>query len=136
MAKRRAARARARAANSDSYRRDLAASRRAKENQRGTCERCGKQTSWQGGRGKPKSARLCSGCALIVYPSLYSDRQRGHGPTIARLLMLLQDGRERHRSELRDAMGVTDGHAANILSRLVRYGMVVRVRRGVYRRAT
>lgn len=59
-------RARERAENSIHYQRDLAASRRAKEAQRGVCERCGAPTAWQGGRGRPKSARFCRDCFVLV----------------------------------------------------------------------
>jgi hypothetical protein len=59
-------RQRERAANSIHYQRDLAASRRAKENQRGSCERCGTSTAWKGGNGRDKSSRFCRECFAIV----------------------------------------------------------------------
>jgi hypothetical protein len=64
--KRKRARDRARAANSPSYQRALAASRALKERYRGTCEECGAATSWAGGRDRPASSKRCESCQIAL----------------------------------------------------------------------
>jgi DNA-binding MarR family transcriptional regulator len=52
-----------------------------------------------------------------------------------RRVLAFLDGGERRYSEIRDHLGTTGVNTTNILIRLVRYGLIVRVRRGVYRKA-
>jgi hypothetical protein len=128
MAARRTSRDRARALNSPAYQRELAASRALKERYRGQCERCGNPTS--GCHGPGLAPTLCLSCSATKV----AEARRGQGATVSRVLELL-DGRELRMIKIAAELGITTGHAGNALHRLLRYGLVERVSRGVYRRA-
>ena len=130
--KRRRSRDRARASNSPAYQRELAASRALKCSYRGTCERCGGATRYHG-HGL-RVASLCAKCSREDLAAL-AVAKRGHGPTVERVLAYV-GGSERRFSEVRDQFGMSNGHAANVLHRLVKFGFLVRPRRGLYRRAS
>jgi hypothetical protein len=126
LAKRRAARARARAANSPAYQRELAASRALKERYRGTCRNCGAATTGCDG---PGSAReLCYRCAPIVN----NQKLRGKGSRQQPLLTLLAEDGPLRYAEIRDRLGISTGHTSNLLTLSTQSGLIVRVRRGVY----
>lgn len=93
---------------------------------RGVCERCGAPTD--GSNGRDKAPPVCASCAPLVYD--FGASRRGKGPVTARTLAFLS---EPHRfSEIRDYLGVSNGYASSHLHRLVRFGLVRRVSRGVY----
>jgi hypothetical protein len=130
MQKRRMERAKARAENRPSYRRELAASRALKERYRGTCKLCGAPTT--GCNGKDAAPDICVHCSPGYYGPRYAAARRGRGPVVERALALLDTP---HRfSEIRDELGITNGHTGQMLDRLLRYGLVERLDRGVYRR--
>lgn len=99
--------------------------RDAKWRRRGTCKDCGAETRYNGhGRGV---SDLCSPCAN----KRSGAERRGQGSTVSAILALLA-GRPRRRSEIRDALGITNGHTGQALHRLCAYGFVYRPKRGVY----
>lgn len=104
--------------------------RQWKQRQRGRCERCGGVTRYNGhDRHVSRFCAECSGEMLAAY----GRSTRGSGPTIGRVLRLMSDGKERSYSEIRDAVGISDERMASMLyGRLLRYGLVRRVSRGVY----
>jgi hypothetical protein len=125
LAKRRAARARARAENRPSYQRELAASRARKARYRGTCAECGVATTGAGG---PDSApHLCHRCSVRAVGA----RLRGTGWLNSAILGQLAQG-ERSLRELA-AVCPNRPSLAPALARLQKYGLVERVARGVYR---
>lgn len=127
---RREVRDRHRAANDDVYQRELAAARAYKRRQRGTCERCGRATRYNGRDGKVVG-RFCRACQAIRGGE-FARTLRGSGQLQRDTLELISDG-ERRFIEIRDALGISDGHTSVHLNRMLRYGLIVRVKRGVYR---
>ena len=112
---------------SPNYQRELAQARARKERYRGACEECDAPTTGCFGHSKaPSLCHTCSNAAKGV-------AKRGSGTTTSALLGFLDDG-ERRWIEIRDHLGITNGHTANILNRLLRYGLIVRVGHGRYRR--
>jgi Helix-turn-helix domain len=103
-----------------------ASSAEAKRRRTGRCRDCGAVTRYNGRVAGPASR--CLKCAQIAY----WDGRRGQGSTQRRILDFL-DGRERRCSEIRDGLGITNANVAQQLHRLLHYGLIVRVRRGVYR---
>lgn len=130
---RRKMRDRARAVNSPAYQRELAAARALKDRYSGTCERCGGPTS--GSNGRAAAPPVCAACAPGVYGPRYAAQLRGRGPTVARVLDFMGDGVEHRFMEIARGCGVSSDHVGQILIRLRRFGLVVRVRRGVYKKA-
>jgi hypothetical protein len=126
LAKRRAARARARAANAPAYQRELAASRARKERYRGTCRNCGATTTGCDGPGS--APELCYRCA----PAVNNQKLRGKGPMQQRLLALLAEDGPLRFAEIRDRLGVSTNHASMFLTTNAKNGLIVRIRRGVY----
>lgn len=120
---------RRRAENRPSYQRELAASRAVKETYRGTCKLCGAATTGCDGPGLARE--ICAACAPGHYGPIYAAARRGHGPTVDRLFVLFNGVPVRY-SEIRDALGITDGRTSGLLNRLVRYGLIVRIGRGLY----
>lgn len=109
-----------------SYRNTLRLSREAKRRRTGTCRVCGAVTRYAGKPGKPVS-ELCPEHAAREN----GERQRGTGALQLRILDYLSE--PRRYSEIRAEMGVDIGMS---LHRLLRYGKVERVKRGVYVRAS
>lgn len=105
------------------------ASNEAKRRRTGTCEVCGVPTSYNGRPGTPISVR-CPRHAQDVMRS-----RRGSGPTQQRLFDLLDQHGEMHYMEIAHALDMTKNRLAVLLHRLLQYGLIVRVRRGVYTRA-
>lgn len=126
FASRRASRARARAANNAAYQHELRSNRARKETYRGTCERCGAATTGCDGPGL--APRFCRRHAA----QLRALGQRGHGPTVERVLTLIEDGTDRF-TDIGNAAGISKGHTTNVLNRLVSYGLIERIARGRYR---
>ena len=108
------------------YQRELAANRKRKESYRGVCERCGSPT-W--GDGPGRSRRLCASCN----GRLISQRRVGRGPLVQKLLGLV-DERPLRYSEIVALLGISNGHASNLLYHAVRHGLVERADRGIYAR--
>jgi hypothetical protein len=109
------------------YERNLRLSREAKRRRTGTCSDCGAVTRYGGRKGEPVSER-CFKCAAV----LAGKTKRGKGSVNRRVLLYLR--KPRRYSEIRDHFGLSDGMANLTLQRLLRYGLVERVERGVYRR--
>lgn len=110
-----------------------AASRRlardAKRRRSGTCARCGQPTRYNGHTVNGAS-RYCAHCGPAVGGQLARERLLGKGQVQARVLAFCTTP---HRfSEIRAELGTTEGHVAQLLHRLVRYGLLTRVARGVY----
>lgn len=113
-----------------SYKNSLRLSREAKRRRTGTCSECGGVTRYNGRNGRAVSD-LCHTCSS----RRQGDYQRqfiGTGWRQRELFSLLEGG-ERRFTELRDSLGVSSGYMAVMLNRQMKHGLVVRVRRGVYR---
>jgi hypothetical protein len=111
------------------YRKALVLSREAKRRRSGTCADCGEPTRYSG-HGRSASAR-CIPCSN----RRSADKQRGTGWAADAVRAALADGRELHYMELVQALGRSNGYTASTVNRLLRHGIIVRVRRGVYRLA-
>jgi len=130
LAKRRLQRDKARAARSPAYLRELATSRALKERYRGRCRYCGAATT--GSDGPDAAPTVCIACAPAHYGPIYAAARRGHGPHGEKALAFL--ARPRRYSEIRDHLSVSNNQTDVLLNRLVRYGLIRRVSRGVYER--
>jgi biotin operon repressor len=107
------------------YEQSLRLSREAKRRVRGTCVDCGAETKYDGhGR---RAALRCSVCAHRKS----GETQRGTGRTQARILALLANGPMRF-GEIQEALGTYSGFVANHVHRLRKYGLIVRLERGLY----
>ncbi len=109
-------------------------SREAKRRVAGTCEECGARTHYHGGPGI-RVSRLCSDCGSDLGGRLERERMRGKGPVELAALAYIGDG-ERRFMEIARALGITKGHMGVLAHRMVRYGILERPRRGVYRKAS
>jgi hypothetical protein len=111
-----------------------AAERARKQKCIAPCEECGGRTSTSDrrvrvrGGSRKKERQLCNACSS----RLRGERQRGTGELTERLLALL-DGRRR-TIEVAAELGITQNHAHVRTHQLVKFGLVERVSRGVYRR--
>lgn len=113
------------------YDKGLRVARASKRKRTGVCRVCGAETRYSGKKGKPVSD-LCQKCARIEL----AERQmakRGLGPRQQEVLAFM-DGQPRRFSEIAKALDMSAGTVAVLLNRLIRYGLVERVSRGVYRR--
>lgn len=105
-------------------------SREAKRRRTGTCIECGATTRYGGHETPGGISRYCADCGPAVGGQLTRERRLGKGPMQARVLAFCMT--PRRFSEIRDELGTTEGHVAQLLHRLVRYGLLTRVARGVY----
>lgn len=101
-------------------------SREAKRRRAGTCVDCGGRTGYNGHGTNGASVR----CARCNGPRT-ADMMRRTGPVRAAILAALSDG-PMGPSELAARIGVSVNHTNVKLQRLMLYGDVVRVSRGVY----
>jgi putative AbiEi antitoxin of type IV toxin-antitoxin system len=101
--------------------------RDAKRRRRGTCKECGAETRYNGVSVNGPS-EYCVSCANHRSHAQF----KGRGPIQLAVLGLLAHGEARY-SYIRNTLGLSSEHAAITLNRLVSYGLVERVRRGVYR---
>jgi hypothetical protein len=118
-----------RCGSAPSYETTLRCSREAKRRRIGTCERCGAATHYGG---KKEAARLCVSCNG-EYSRERGLSLRGSGPTQQRALALLAAGRTATFTEIADVVG--RNFAPLLIGRLLSYGLIERVSRGVYRKA-
>lgn len=102
------------------------ASRDAKRRRTGRCALCGTVTRYGGTPGKPVSDH-CHRCAAAAS----GVSKRGTGSTNARVLERLEHGPATY-TEIREMLGLPNDRVGPLFVRLVRYGLIVRVRRGVY----
>ncbi|HVM69553.1 MAG TPA: hypothetical protein VM204_06925 [Gaiellaceae bacterium] len=117
--------------NPGRYERDLVASREAKKRRTGTCERCGGPTRYAG---KTNSVSpVCADCAPAEYGPKMAAKRRGRGPVAEKALAFLTE--PRRFVDLVRHLGVTENQASVLLHRLLRYGLIRRISRGVYVRA-
>lgn len=100
-------------------------SREAKRRRTGTCVDCGTTTRYNG-HGHSVSER-CPRCANRVR----GIAKRGSGATQARVLEVLARGPARY-VEICDQAGVPRHSMGQLLGRLRRNGLIVRLSRGVY----
>jgi hypothetical protein len=107
------------------YEQSLRSSREAKRRARGVCVDCGAETRYNG-HGRRVSER-CGRCANRGV----GIAKRGKGPRVEATLALLATGPHRH-SEIRDELQISNGHAGEILHRLLKYGLISRPERGLY----
>lgn len=107
----------------------IAARQRAKRaaDYAGSCGICGAPTDGSGGPGKAQT--YCKHHA----PAVYGVLRRGSGPMQNRALGLLAE--PVRMRDLAEALAITTNHAWVLLDRLLRHGLVRRVRRGWYVRA-
>lgn len=110
------------------------ASSAAKRKRVGTCETCGGHTRYHGGAGAAQdgTARTCATCSRAAN----AERARqtsGTGRLQIAILEHLASVGEARRIELRDAAGTTSQIIAPTVLRMMRQGLIVRVRPGVYR---
>jgi len=110
----------------------LRASREAKRRRTGTCKLCGGKTSLR--RDSSGPADVCGSCSADYYGPLWSQERRGHGPVVEKALAFVGEQPRRY-SEIRDHCGITSGHTSVLVHRMLQYGFIERVSRGVYRRA-
>jgi hypothetical protein len=110
-----------------SHQTTLRTSREAKRRRTGACEDCGTPTSYNGHRTNGPS-RYCHSCSVIRS----GVKQRGTkfgGEVLAYL------SEPRRFAEIRDHFGITNSYLSQMLyGRLLKYGMVTRLERGVYQR--
>lgn len=100
-------------------------SRDAKRRRRGVCTRCGGETRYSG-HGVSQVCATCNG-------ELSAQRQHakiGTGPMHTQVLAYLRQ--ERSYSEIARHFGKSKGWTSGMLHRWRQYGLIVRVRRGVY----
>lgn len=110
-----------------SYENTLRLSREAKRRRTGTCKECGATTRYNGGKDKPVSD-LCAKCAA----EKSGRARRGTGGNMERVMRMLAEPCS--RSDLHEALGISYGVLDVTLNRLLGYGLIERVSRGVYRR--
>ncbi len=103
-------------------------SREAKRRRTGICESCGNPTSYNGLTNNGPS-RVCRPCSAVER----GLAKRGTGSAETAILAFIAKD-ERRLFEIAAGVGITWNHAHVTLHRLMRYGMVERPRRGVYRR--
>lgn len=108
---------------------DRRSSREAKRRRTGTCEDCGGVTRYGGAKGRPVS-RLCAICSA----KRNAAARRGTGTTQKRALDFIGDG-ERRFMEIVNGCEITPDIGKSLMHRLLKYGLVERPRRGVYRRS-
>jgi transcriptional regulator with XRE-family HTH domain len=102
------------------------ASREAKQRRTGTCEDCGATTRYNGHA--DAVSRYCHPCIS----ARQAPGKRGTGLT-GEVLEYLSE--PRRFSEIRDHFGLYNGYVAQMLvGRLMPYGLVTRLSRGVYQR--
>jgi hypothetical protein len=109
--------------------RDRVLSWEAKQRRRGTCERCGGVTRYNGHSVNGPS-RICTSCNARAAAEREKLR-RGTGPLEQRILGLLASGPRRF-SEITTELGLYHGLTGSTLHRLLRYGLIYRPSRGVY----
>lgn len=107
-----------------------AAQRERRKRYQGTCERCGAPTD--GSNGRDKAPRFCQTCAIAHYGPIFAVARRGRGPVVEQILAFTEE--PRRFVEIQNHVGISAGHAASTLNRLLRYGLIQRVSRGVYLR--
>lgn len=100
--------------------------RERRERYRGTCGVCGAPTDGSSGYNAP---RYC----VHHEPRAAVRARRGTGPMQQQALMFCMHVRS--YSEIRDALGITSNHTSALLGRLVRYRLLDRLGRGLYRTA-
>lgn len=126
-AARRDQRRRGRTEKRPSYFRELEAAKILKESYRGVCEECGAATT--GCNGPGLAPPLCLRCTAKVR----GKAQRGTGHVTESVLEFLSE--PRRFSEIQAFLGVTSDYASSMIyQRLLPYGLIERVSRGVYRR--
>lgn len=114
--------------------RQLRLSREAKRRRRGVCERCGGETRYSGGRNSSGTpvATLCARCGTQASVD-HHQALRGSGDLQPRILAFLDE--PRRLSELQRLLSAPQaGRVSTELGRMIRYGTVERVERGLYRR--
>lgn len=113
-----------------SVERSRESSRRAKQRRRGRCAACGAETRYNGHTVKGPS-RLCSPCAAVEV----GKRLRGKGHRGQEVLAFIGDGRRRY-TEIQKHLGITKAHTSSLLNRMIAYGLLERVDRGLYQTKT
>ena len=103
-------------------------SRDAKRRRHGTCVTCGAQTNYGGKKHYPVGM-YCQSCAGRL--GGLANREK-NGVYYHRLVEVLGRHGEMRYSELRDATGISSQYMGEFVKRHVRYGTIVRIRRGVY----
>lgn len=71
---------------------------------------------------------MCRPCAAR---SVQAAKRGVGGHVVRAAITFLEDG-PKNRAEIREHLRITDGHVSNVLHRLVKYGLVRRVTRGLY----
>lgn len=106
-------------------------SREAKRRRTGQCVDCGATTRYGG---QAKTRTVSTRCVPCAQARIRAARRalRGTGPTQQKALIYLSQPRT--YSELRDHLGITSGHTSFLLHKLLEYGLIERVSRGVYQR--
>ncbi len=102
----------------------LKASREAKRRRHGNCSDCGAQTAYSGG--PEVVGQRCVPCANRAI----GIGARGSGPVVSEALAFMAT--PRRFKEIRDHLGITQAHTGSMLARLRSYGLIERVRRGLY----
>jgi predicted transcriptional regulator len=109
--------------------RQLRLSRNAKRRRTGRCVECGAETHYNGGKGISVSER-CVACGTDQ-TIVRNHAKRGTGSSGMRVLGAL--ALRPHRfTELRDIVGYPSNQCSSLLGRLMRYGLIVRLERGLY----
>lgn len=117
--------------NPETNRRHLQMARDAKRRRRGTCERCGAETRYGGHKRHPGGvSRYCVPCGEFLSGER-GRALRGTGPVQRKTLELLAE-RPHRFMEICRALGKPKGAIGPHLDRLMRYGLVVRPKRGLY----
>jgi hypothetical protein len=111
-----------------SYENSLRASREAKRRRIGICKDCGAETRYNGHRGS--TSEFCVDCAA----KRIGEKLRGTGSLNRRIIDYLAE--ERRYMDICRRFDRTTPQMASQLNRLVRYGLIVRIRRGVYKAAS
>lgn len=102
--------------------------RARRDSYRGTCENCGAATD--GSNGREAAPSLCCHCAPAVNTTL---ALRGRGPVVTPALSFLAE--PHHMMDVCRHLKISPTHTSVMLNRLMHYGMIVRLRHGVYVRA-
>jgi hypothetical protein len=92
----------------------------------GYCAECGCRTT--GSNGYAKAPDLCYRCQT----KRAGIAKRGRGSTVSRILAFCAEQPRRY-GEIRDTLDISSDQVGYALNRLVRYGLLERVTRGVYR---
>lgn len=90
----------------------------------GDCARCGRAVEGSSGH----ASLYCAPCNGTIT----ARRRRGTGPLGLAALAFLSE--QRQCKDVARHLGCSYAHAANLLHRLVRYGLIRRVGRGLYER--